>query len=111
MGVVRVVKRFEVWSVTLEPTKGSEIQKTRPCLVVSPNEMNVWIRTVIIAPFTSGDRPYTSRVTIKFRKRVSQVAIDQLRCVDKIRLVKRLGIAPNETCEEVSDTLVNMFKL
>ena len=111
MGVVKVVKRFEVWSVTLDPTKGSEIQKTRPCLIVSPNEMNEWVRTVIIAPLTSGNRPYTSRVTINFQKKAGQVAVDQLRCVDKVRLVRRAGKAPNDICEEVSDTLVEMFQL
>ena len=111
MGVVKSVKRFEVWSVTLDQTKGSKIQKTRPCLVVSPNEMNRWVRTVIVAPLTSVNCPYTSRVTIKFQKKLGQVAIDQLRCVDKVSLVKQLGKAPDETCEEVSDSLVEMFKL
>ena len=106
MGVVKGVKHFEVWSVTPDPTKGSEIQKTRPCLVVSQNEMNKWVRTVILAPLTSGNCQYTSRVTVKFQMKVGQVAVDQLRCVDKFRFVNRLGQAPDITRKEVSDILV-----
>ena len=111
MGVVRAVKHREVWSVTLDSPKDSETQKTLASLAASPNEMNKRVRTVLIAPLTSGTCPYTSRETIEFRRKAGQVSVDKLRCVDKIRLVKQLGKAPNETCEDVSDTLVKMFTL
>ena len=111
MGVVKIVKRFEVWLVTLDPTKGSEIQKTRPCLIISPDEMNGWLRTIIAAPMTTAQRSYPSRVAIRFDHKYVQVALDQLRCIDKARLVKRLGRAPEDTCQAVSDTLVEMFTL
>ncbi len=84
-----VVKRFEVWLVTLDPTKGSEIQKTRPCLIISPDEMNHWLHTIIIAPMTTVTRKYPSRIAIRFDKKDGQVALDQLRCIYKNRLVKK----------------------
>ena len=107
--MVKAIKRFEVWLVTLDPTQGSEIQKTRPCLIVSPNEMNDWLRTVIAAPMTTAKRPYPTRVAIRFDNKDGQVALDQLRCIDKTRLVERLGKAPEDACQAVSDTLVEMF--
>ena len=109
--MVKTVKRFDVWLVTLDPTKGSEIQKTRPCLIVSPDEMNGWLRTIIAAPMTTAERSYPTRVAIHFDKKDGQVALDQLRCIDKTRLVKRLGKAPEDTCQVVSETLVEMFTL
>lgn len=86
-----VVKRFDVFLVNLDPTIGSEIQKTRPALIISPNEMNAHIQTVIIAPMTTKDRPYPTRVTCKFQGKEGQVVLDQIRTVDKTRLVKKLG--------------------
>lgn len=82
------VKRFEVYLVNLDPTVGSEIQKTRPCVVVSPDEMNRHIRTVIVAPMTTTHRQYPTRVACCFRGKDGQVVLDQLRTVDKERLVK-----------------------
>jgi mRNA interferase MazF len=104
-----VVKRFDVYLVTLDPTVGSEIMKTRPCLVVSPDEMNRHIATVIVAPMTTGGRPYPSRVSCQFEGKDGQVVLDQLRTVDKIRLVKFLGSIPDETQRAVLDILGRMF--
>jgi len=109
--VVKAAQRFEIWLVTLDPTKGSEIQKTRPCLVISPDEINMWLRTVIIAPMTTRVRSYPSRVEIHFQGKDGQIALDQLRTIDKSRLVKRLGQAPVKTGTAVSRTLVEMFSL
>lgn len=86
-----VVKRFDVYLVNLDPTVGSEIQKTRPCLVLSPDEMNRNIRTVIIAPMTSAEKEYPTRVSCTFQKKKGQIVLDQLRTIDKIRLIKKLG--------------------
>lgn len=103
------VKRYDVWLVGLDPAQGSEIQKTRPCLVVSPDEMNQWLRTVIVAPMTTAQRSYPSRVPIRFQRKQGQVALDQIRTIDKTRLVKRLGKAPDGAAGQVADTLVEMF--
>ena len=109
--MVKAVKRFDVWLAALDPAKGSEIQKTRPCLIVSPDEMNGWLRTIIAAPMTTAERPYPTRVSISFDKKDGQAALDQLRCIDKTRLIKRLGKAPDDTCQAISETLVEMFTL
>jgi mRNA interferase MazF len=86
-----VVKRFDVFLINLDPIIGSEIKKTRPCLVISPDELNRHINTVIIAPMTTQGRPYPSRVACKFQGKQGQIVLDQLRTVDKTRLVKKLG--------------------
>jgi mRNA interferase MazF len=86
-----VVKRFDVFLVNLDPTTGSEIRKSRPAVVVSPDEMNKHIRTVIIAPMTTKGRPYPTRVDVHFQRRKGQVVLDQIRTVDKSRLVRKLG--------------------
>jgi mRNA interferase MazF len=103
------VKRFEVYLVNLDPTVGSEIQKTRPCVVVSPDEMNQHIRTVIVAPMTTKGRGYPTRVTCRFGGKEGQVVLDQLRTVDKERLVKRLGEVDLETGRAVLSVLAEMF--
>jgi len=86
-----VVRRFDVFLVALDPTVGSEIQKTRPCVIISPDEMNQWIRTVIVAPMTTKSRNYPSRVSSLFQGKAGQIVLDQIRTVDKKRLIKRLG--------------------
>src|SRR5512141_1965107 len=95
------ISRFEVYLVNLDPTIGSEIRKTRPCVVVSPDEMNRHVRTVIVAPMTTRGQAYPTRVGCAFGGRKAQIVIDQIRTVDKVRLVKRLGMispaAQNET--------------
>lgn len=104
-----MVKRFEVYLVSLDPTVGSEIQKTRPCLVISPDEMNQYLNTVIVAPMTSKGRDYPTRVPCRFQGKSGQVVLDQIRTVDKRRLVKRLGILAANTQQHVLDVLGEMF--
>lgn len=103
------VNRFEVYLVSLDPTVGSEIKKTRPCLVVSPDEMNHYIRTVIVAPMTTRGRPYPTRVLCRFKGRQGQVVLDQLRTVDVSRLAKRLGRLGERTSLAVLGVLAEMF--
>jgi mRNA interferase MazF len=107
MGVA--INRFEVYLVNLDPTIGSEIQKKRPCLVVSPDEINHHLRTVIIAPMTTKGRDYPSRVPCRFKKKEGQIVLDQIRTVDQSRLIKRLGRLDNATCMTVLDVLQEMF--
>jgi mRNA interferase MazF len=102
-------RRHQVWLVTLDPAHGAEIQKTRPCLVVSPDEMNRHLRTVIIAPMTTVTRPYPTRVAVRFQGKRGQVALDQLRAVDQQRLVRKLAEITARTAQDVSATLVEMF--
>ena len=104
-----VVKRFDVYLINLDPTIGSEIQKTRPCLVVSPDEMNRFIRTVIVAPMTSKGTTYPTRVSCKFQGQSGQIVLDQIRTVDKSRLVRRLGKIDKQTQTEVLSVLGEMF--
>jgi mRNA interferase MazF len=104
-----MVGRFDVYLVTLDPTVGSEIQKTKPCLVISPDEMNRHIATVIVAPMTTQGRPYPSRVLCQFEGKEGQVVLDQLRTVDKARLVKFLGRVDDDTQNAVLDTLSRLF--
>lgn len=99
----------DVWLTSLDPVLGSEIQKTRPCLVISPNEMNAQLRTAIVAPMTTADRPYPTRVPVMFRGKRGQIALDQLRAVDRQRLVRRLGSVAPATARAVSNRLVEMF--
>ena len=105
-----VVQRFDVWLVTLDPTVGSEIRKTRRALVVSPDEMNAHISTVIIAPMTTKGRNYPPRVPCTFQGKTGEVVLDQLRTVDKTRLVKRLGRLDTATCDAVLAVLAEMFE-
>jgi len=99
----------EVWLTSLDPAQGSEMRKMRPCLVVSPNEMNRMLRTVVVAPMTTVERSYPSRVNIVFQGKKGQVALDQLRAVDRTRLLKKLGRLPARTAETASAVLVEMF--
>ena len=110
MAVTRAaLARGDVHLVGLDPTQGSEIKKTRPCLIVSPDELNQHLRTVIVAPMTTGGRAYPWRVACRFQKRSGFVALDQVRTVDSERLVKRLGRLSAATTTEVLDTLQEMF--
>lgn len=104
-----VVSRFDVYLTNLDPTVGSEIQKTRPCLIISPDEMNRHIRAVIVAPMTTAGRPYPTRVACKFKDKEGQIVLDQLRTIDKIRLVKKLGVIDPETQLEVVAVLQRLF--
>jgi mRNA interferase MazF len=109
VAVVSGAQRDEVWLVVLDPTQGAEIQKTRPCLVISPDEMNQHLRTVIVAPMTTVTRPYPTRVAVRFQGKRGQVALDQLRAVNRQRLVKILGSVSSKTAQDVSATLLEMF--
>ncbi len=104
-----VIRRFDVWLVNLDPTIGREIRKTRPALVVSPDEMNAHIATVIIAPMTTKGRDYPTRVPCAFQGKSGQVVLDQLRTVDRQRLVKRLGEIDAPTADAVLATLAELF--
>jgi mRNA interferase MazF len=103
------VTRGDVHVVRLDPTLGSEIQKTRPCVIVSPDELNVHLRTVIVAPMTTSGRAYPWRIRCRFQRRVGYVVLDQLRTVDRERLVKRVGTLPPEVMAEVLGGLLEMF--
>ena len=103
------VARFDVYLVNLDPTTGSEIRKTRPCLVISPDEMNRHIRTVMIAPVTTRSRPYPSRVACRFQGKDSLIALDQIHTVDRQRLVKHLGAIDEATQRMILDVLAEMF--
>jgi mRNA interferase MazF len=102
-------RQDEVWLVALDPTAGAEMQKTRPCLVISPDEMNQHLRTIIIAPMTTVTRPYPTRVAVRFQGKRGQVALDQLRSVDRQRLVRMLGEVSAKAAQDVSATLLEMF--
>jgi len=104
-----VVKRFDVYLVNLDPAVGSEIQKTRPCLVISPDEMNRNIRTVIIAPMTSVPKEYPTRVSCTFQKKKGHIVLDQLRTIDKARLIRRLGTIDAKDQLEVISILQRLF--
>jgi len=104
-----VVEQFEVYLVDLEPTLGSEIRKTRPCLVISPDEMNRVLRTVIIAPMTTQYKNYPTRVACRFEGKDAWVVLDQIRTVDYMRLLKRLGNVDTRTRRSVLEVLTRMF--
>lgn len=106
-----LVARFEVYLVSLDPARGSEIQKTRPCVVISPDEMNAWLRTVIVAPMTTTMRTYPSRVNLTFARKKGQVALDQIRTVDRSRLVRKLGRLDDTTGIEIATVLSEMFAI
>jgi len=104
-----VVTRGEVWLVTLNPTVGSEIHKTRPCVIISPPEMHDYLRTVIVAPMTTGARPAPYRIPLTFQGKRGLILLDQLRTLDKIRLVKRLGNISSTTLALTLETLQKVF--
>ena len=103
------MKRFDVYLVNLDPTHRSEIKKTRPATIISPNEMNDHISTVIIAPMTTKGRDYPTRVSCNFQGKRGQIILDQIRTVDKSRLVKRLGKIDKSTSEQILNILQEMF--
>lgn len=106
---MREVRRFSVYLVTLDPTLGAEIRKTRPCVVVSPDEMNRTIRTVIVAPMTSRTRDYPTRVPIRLLGKDGEIVLDQIRTVDRSRLVRRLGAIDARARERVLRVLAELF--
>src|SRR5579883_3138413 len=107
MGVV--ARRFDVHWVALDPTVGSEIQKTRPCVIVSPDELNQYLPTVIVAPMTTRGRPYPTRVSCRFDGKDGRIVLDQLRTVDKRRLLNRMGALDAATQRQVLAVLAALF--
>jgi mRNA interferase MazF len=103
------VSRGDIFLVELNPTRGSEIRKTRPCVVVSPDELNAHLRTFIVAPLTTGGHPYPFRVRCRFEGKDGHGVADQLRAVDRDRLVKRLGRLSETTLNELLGVLRAMF--
>ena len=103
------VSRFEVYLLNLDPSIGHEIRKTRPCLIVSPNELNRHVRTVIVAPLTTRGQSYPTRVACRFKGKDGQVALDQIRAVDQSRLVRRLGRMDAATSQRVLEVLQELF--
>ena len=109
--MVTAPRRYDVHLVNLDPTIGTEMRKTRPCVVVSPDVMNDSLRTVIVAPMTSRVRRYPNRVRQTFQGAEGEIALDQLRTVDRSRLTRRLGALDRSTAETVASRLVSMFTL
>jgi len=104
-----MVNRFDIFLVSLDPTIGAEIQKTRPCVVISPDQMNRNMRTVLIAPMTSKGRDYPMRVACQFENKPGEVILDQIRGVDKRRLIKRLGRVSDSEGQLILKVLMEMF--
>lgn len=104
-----VINQYEVYLIDLDPTKGHEIQKTRPCLVISPNEMNHFISTVIIAPMTTKSHNYPSRVPLTFHGKEGWIVLDQIRTLDKSRMIKKLGSIEKDIIREIKRILKEML--
>jgi mRNA interferase MazF len=103
------VKQYQIILVNLDPTLGSEIQKTRPCVIVSPNEINDNLRTVVIAPMTSTSRKYPTRVKVKHNSLESWIVIEQIRTIDKIRIIKMLGLLTEKEIHECKRVIRETF--
>ena len=104
-----VIRRFEVYLINLDPTIGKEIKKTRPCLIISPDDMNKYISTIIIAPMTTKGRNYPTRIPCQFDGKDGQIVLDQIRTVDKIRIIRKLGKINTSTQKEVLTALTELF--
>jgi len=109
--IEEAVSRGDIYLVSLNPTRGSEIRKTRPCVVVSPDELNAHLRTFIVAPLTTGGHPYPFRIRCRFDYKDGHVVADQLRAVDRDRLIKHLGVLDEDTLVEVLSVLQAMFAM
>jgi mRNA interferase MazF len=103
------ISRGEIYLVDLDPTRGGEIRKRRPCVIVSPDELNAHLRTFIVAPMTTGSHPYPFRITCRFGGKVGSVVLDQIRTIDRDRFVKRVGRLGEQTLDQVLRTLQEMF--
>jgi mRNA interferase MazF len=103
------IKRFDIYLINIDPAVGTEIQKTRPCVIISPDEMNRHIATVLIAPMTTKGRSYPSRVSCMFSGKEGQIVLDQIRAVDKVRLVKKIGHLNKSKQNAVLSVLAEMF--
>jgi mRNA interferase MazF len=103
-------ERFDIFLINLDPTRGAEIKKTRPCVIISPNEINFNLSTVIIAPMTTKTRKYPTRISLKFDGKEGQIALDHLRTVDQSRLIKKVGRIEKKTIRHLVDVLIELFK-
>lgn len=104
-----VIKQYEIYLINLDPIVGFEIQKSRPCIVISPNEMNQFIGTVMIAPMTTASKCYPTRVALTFQGKNGSVVLDQIRTVDKSRLVQKLGTADSKTIQKIKKVIKEML--
>jgi len=104
-----VVKQYEIYLLNLDPTIGSEIRKTRPCIIISPNEMNRHLNTVIIAPMTSTIKKYPTRVSLEFLGKKGEVVLDQIKTIDKKRIIKKMGKIRNETIKSIKEGIKEML--
>lgn len=104
-----MVGRGEVWLVNLDPTVGSEIQKTRPCVVISPPEMHDYLKTLLIAPMTTGNKRAPFRIPVTFQKKTGLILLDQMRSIDKARLVKKMGNVSYKTLSQTLMTIQEVF--
>ncbi|MCW7480872.1 type II toxin-antitoxin system PemK/MazF family toxin [Leptospira kanakyensis] len=104
-----VIKQYEIYSINLDPTVGFEIQKSRPCIVISPNEMNQFIGTVMIAPMTTASKSYPTRVALTFQGKNGSVVLDQIKTVDKSRLIQKLGSADSKTIQKIKKVIKEML--
>jgi len=103
------VRRGDIFLISLDPTRGEEIRKTRPCVVISPDELNAYLHTFIVAPLTTGSHQYPFRISCRFQGRAGHIVLDQIRTVDRVRLVKKLGKLPSSTLTNVLAVLREMF--
>lgn len=103
------INQYEIVLVNLDPTIGSEMKKTRPCVVISPNEMNKFLQTIVIAPMTSSSKPYPTRVEVKQAKTKGWIVLDQIRTVDRIRIIKKLGHLTTKEIENVKTILMETY--
>lgn len=103
------IKQYDIYLINLDPTIGSEIQKTRPCLVISPDEMNKNIQTIIIAPMTTKSHSYPTRVKVTFEKKTGWIVLDQIKTIDRSRLVKRLGRVTNDAITKIKSVIKEML--
>ncbi|TGK85552.1 type II toxin-antitoxin system PemK/MazF family toxin [Leptospira bourretii] len=104
-----VINQYEIYLINLDPTVGFEIKKSRPCIVISPNEMNQFIGNVMIAPMTTASRTYPTRVELVFQGKKGSVVLDQIRAVDKTRLIQRLGSADTKTIQKIKKVIKEML--
>ena len=104
------VSRFDIFLVNLDPTIGREIKKTTPCLIISPNEMNAAIATVVIAPMTTKGRSYPTRIACEFKRKHGEIVLDQIRTIDKRRLIKQVGVLDSSTQKKTCAILQQMFE-
>lgn len=103
------VNQYDIVLVNLDPTIGSEMRKTRPCVVLSPNEMNKYLNTIVVAPMTSSSKPYPTRVEVRHKGTKGWIAIDQIRTIDRTRIVKRFESLTSKEVEKVKDVMREMF--